>query len=214
MFYRTKGQVPPRLQIVKNVFNADLKTSSLNVAYLETRFEKARRAWKHEKKEIRVTTGREKPDGTKVLENRKSIQLTYKEMREVGFSEEILKSRTERLDRSQTLLPACVIAYGGIGVEGEKFMQEEHIDFPIKYNTKDKLPDLLPFTIHLPLSLEGSKLYISHLKKEIFLEYGSMLVVRGDCKHAGCIYDTPSYRMFSYITTQQYKTNGKNIFLV
>jgi hypothetical protein len=126
----------------------------------------------------------------------------------------IWKSLTERLDRSQTLLPACVIAYGGIGVEGEKFMQEEHIDFPIKYNTKDKLPDLLPFTIHLPLSLEGSKLYISHLKKEIFLEYGSMLVVRGDCKHAGCIYDTPSYRMFSYITTPQYKTDGKKIYLL
>jgi hypothetical protein len=161
-----------------------------------------------------VTTGKKKPDGENVLDNRRAIQLSFKEMREVGFSEEILQSLTERLDKSQRLLPACVIVYGGIGVEGERFMQEEHIDFPIKYNTKDKLPDLLPFTIHLPLSLEGSKMYISHLQKEIFLEYGSMLVVRGDCKHAGCIYDTPSYRMFSYITTPQYKTDGKKIYLL
>ena len=117
---------------------------------------------------------------------------------------------------NQKIGSVSIMSWGGTGNKSEKEpTQAYHMDYefngtPLARNQTS--PTAMPYTVHIPLTKDGSYLNILNEPK-ISLEFGDILLVRGDKRHAGGEYTTASYRMHIYIDTALYVEDGSNIHI-
>ena len=136
-------------------------------------------------------------------------------LNELGVGD-IMDTIKMKLHEDQKIGKISIMFSGGRG--GDTKNQDFHIDYKIdneKYRWKRSLPRVMPFTFHIPLTSEGSHLYVLGITEPIYLKFGDILVVRGDVMHKGGIYkcNEPSYRMHIYVDTIVYEEPGENIYL-
>ena len=111
------------------------------------------------------------------------------------------------LHKKHKIGSVSIMSWGGEGKKSEEQpSQTYHMDYSFTCTPlarRQKGPTAMPYTVHIPLTREGSYLNILNQPK-MSLEFGDILFVRGDVRHAGGEYNTASYHMHIYIDTDLY----------
>jgi hypothetical protein len=159
-----------------------------------------------------------------ILDGRKLFYLPNQELLPVlGITNDVINKLKKKLASTQRFGRISVMYAGGsrevVGKgkkrKFEKKIQEYHLDYQMTakkgYIVGKKLPSILPFTCHIPLTSAGSHLYIKDIEDPFHLKFGDILIVRGDVFHAGGIYDSDTYRIHIYIDTDVFIEDGTYI---
>ena len=181
-----------------------------------------------------MITGAEELQGEEivpVLDGRKLFYLEDESiLSSLGIPNAVINKLKEKLFDTQHFGRISVMYGGGnrekivettSGKKKKVFFQQKqeyHTDYEMTvekgYIVRQKIPSIMPYTFHIPLTSAGSHLHIEEIEEPFHLEFGDMLVVRGDVSHAGGIYDTDTYRMHLYIDTDVFLEDGTFIYVV